>query len=217
MLAGGVWINPNRAMNDDIKKAVAAGYDRMADEYLARFGRSSVRNAKFAELIATLPEGAAVLDLGCGAGEPVARDSVAHGFRVTGVDASLGQIDRARRNVPTATFIHADMTSVQFAAETFDAVAAFYSITHVPRNEHAALVQRIATWLRPSGIFVASFGSAEGDWQGEWLGTPMLFSHHAPDETKRIVQDAGLRLEQAVLVRQDNENATFLWITARRN
>jgi cyclopropane fatty-acyl-phospholipid synthase-like methyltransferase len=201
----------------DVKRMVAEGYDRMADEYFEKFGRSSVRDAKLAELIAKLPERATVLDLGCGAGEPVARDLVVHGFRVTGVDVSLGQIERARRNVPGANFIHADMTSVQFPAETFDAVTAFYSITHVPRNEHAALIQRIAAWLRPSGLFVASFGSSEGDWLGEWLGTPMFFSHHDPEKAKQLINDAGFRLEHVGLVEQDNEKATFLWIAARKS
>jgi len=200
-----------------MKRLVAEGYDRIADDYFGRFGQSSVRDAKLAELLEKLPKRAMVLDLGCGAGEPVAREFVAHGFQVTGVDASLGQIMRARRNVPKANFVHADMTTVQLPAQAFDAVSAFYSITHVPRNEHEALIRRIATWLRPNGLFVASFGSSQGDWLGQWLGTPMFFSHLDPDETKRLVNDAGFRLEQAELLRQDNEEATFLWIAARKS
>ena len=201
----------------DVKRLVAEGYDRIADKYFKQFGRSSVRDAKLAELVAKLPVGGTVLDLGCGAGEPVARVCVELGFRVTAVDASLGQIERARRNVSNANLIHADMTSVQFPAESFDAVSAFYSITHVPRNEHSALIRRIVTWLRPNGLFVANFGSSEGDWLGEWLGTPMFFSHHDPTEEMRIINEAGFRLERTELVEQDNERATFLWIVARKS
>ena len=199
----------------DVKRVVAEGYDRIADEYFERFGRSSVRDEKLAQLVAKLPAGSTVLDLGCGAGVPVARDCVKWGFRVTGVDASLVQIERARRYVPEAKFIHSDMTSVQFPAEAFDAVCAFYSITHVPRDEHAALIRRIATWLRPNGLFIASFGSSEVNWLGDWLGTPMFFSHHDPSEAKRIVNDAGFHIEQFELVEQDNEKTTFLWIAGR--
>ena len=199
-----------------LKTIVAQGYDRIADEYFGRFGQSSVRDAKLAGLLKKLPAGAMVLDLGCGAGKPVARELVSHGFQVTGVDASLGQIVRARQNVPEANFVHADMTSVQLPAQSFDAISAFYSITHVPRNEHEALIRRIAAWLRPNGLFVASFGSSEGDWLGEWLGTSMFFSHLDPDETKRLVNDAGFRIEQAELLKQDNEEAEFLWIAARK-
>jgi hypothetical protein len=49
----------------------AEGYDRIADNYLELFDRSSVRAAKISELIEKRPTTAAVLDLGCGAGEPV--------------------------------------------------------------------------------------------------------------------------------------------------
>jgi ubiquinone/menaquinone biosynthesis C-methylase UbiE len=200
----------------DTKAIVAQGYDRIADAYVARFGQSSVRDAKLAWLLRKLPAKAIVLDLGCGTGEPVVRELIAHGCQVTGVDASVEQIIRARRHVPGATFVHADMTSVQLPAQSFDAISAFYSITHVPRDEQQALIRRIATWLRPNGLFIASFGSSEGDWLDDWLGTPMYFSHLDPVETKRIVSNAGLRLEQTELLKQDNEEATFLWISARK-
>jgi cyclopropane fatty-acyl-phospholipid synthase-like methyltransferase len=208
----------NRQMtDDDQKQLVALGYDCIADTYLERFGRSSVRTAKLAELIEQLPADASVLDLGCGAGIPVARELVRLGFDVTGVDASEGQIERARRNVPQARFVQADMATVQFSPETFDAVSAFYSVTHLPRSEHAILIRRVAKWLRPGGRFLASYGAAEGDWSEEWLGTTMFFSQHDPETTKRLIQVAGLRLERVEMLKQDNEEAIFLWATAQKS
>jgi cyclopropane fatty-acyl-phospholipid synthase-like methyltransferase len=201
--------------DDNQKQLVALGYDRIADSYLERFGRSSVRAAKLAEVIGQLPAGASILDLGCGAGIPVAHELVTLGFNVTGVDASSGQIARARRNVSRARFMQADMASV-FAPESFDAVLAFYSVTHLPKSEHGVLIGRIAKWLRPGGGFLANFGAAEGDWSEEWLGTTMFFSHHHPEMTKRLVQDAGLRLQRVEMLKQDNEEAVFLWITAHK-
>jgi SAM-dependent methyltransferase len=203
--------------DENQKQLVALGYDRIADIYIDRFGQSSVRTAKLAELIAHLPTAASILDLGCGAGIPVARDLVERGFKVTGVDASGGQIERARRNVPKAEFVLADMASVQFDPETFDAISAFYSITHVPKSEHVALIRQIARWLRPGGRFLASYGTAEGDWSGEWLGTNMFFSHLSPEMTRRLIQDAGLGLERVEVLEQDNEDAVFLWITAKKS
>jgi cyclopropane fatty-acyl-phospholipid synthase-like methyltransferase len=202
--------------DDDQKQLVALGYDRIADLYLERFGRSSVRAAKLAEVIKQLPAGASILDLGCGAGIPIAHDLVTLGFRVTGVDASSGQIERARRNVTGAHFIQADMASVEFAPESFDAVLALYSFTHLPKSEHALMIERLARWLRPGGQFLANFGAAEGDWCEEWLGTTMFFSHHHPEMTKRLVKDAGLRLQRVEMLKQDNEEAVFLWITAHK-
>src|SRR6185295_3397249 len=99
---------------------------------LERYGRSAVRDRWLGVLASLLPKGARVLDLGCGAGVPVARELVARDCHVVGVDVSARQVQLARNNVPEAVFLQADMTSVQFAPASFDAVAALYSITHVP-------------------------------------------------------------------------------------
>ena len=201
----------------EAKRIVAEGYDQIIDRNLKQFGRSTVRAQKLEELIEGLSAGASVLDLGCGTGTPVARELAERGFSVTGVDGSQGQIDRARRDVAKARFIQADMAAVEFSPETFDAVCAFYSLTHVPFEEHAALFKRIASWLRPGGRFVASFGTAKGNWSGEWLGVPMFFSHDDPLRTQQLIVEAGFELDRVEAIEQDNENVSFLWITALRS
>jgi len=135
---------------------------------------------------------------------------------VTGVDVSVGQIERARRSAPRARVIAGDMASMDFALDTFDAVVAFYSIIHLPRSEHASLIQQISGWLRPGGRFLASFGTSEGDWSGEWLGTRMFFSHNSPEAAKTMIRSSGLRLAQVEELKQDNEEESFLWIAARK-
>lgn len=196
---------------------VARGYDVIATPYLERFGRSAVRKRWLAEVTARLPASPRVLDLGCGGGVPVARELVDHGFSVVGIDGSLRQIALARRNVPSAEFIHADMTAAVLAPRSFDAAAAFYSITHVPREDHASLLERIAAWLKPGGLFIASFGACDcADWMGEWLGTEMFFSHYDSGTNERLVREAGFTIERAELVDQDDEHARFLWVVARR-
>jgi cyclopropane fatty-acyl-phospholipid synthase-like methyltransferase len=203
--------------NDDYRKLVAAGYDEIAETYLSLYGVSSIRDRKLAELKNGLSPGARVLDLGCGAGLPAARDLAAHDFKVTGVDVSARQIERAQNNVPNAIFMHADMTRVEFPPASFEAIGAFYSITHVPRDEHFMLLQHISRWLAPGGRFVGSFGASPLEsWTGEWLGTKMFFSHHDIKTTKQLVSKAGLSITKAELVRQDNEDAWFLWITAHK-
>src|SRR3712207_6290066 len=100
-------------MKGDPQRVVFGGYDKVADIYLGRFGASAVRQRWFERLVAGLPRsGGRVVDLGCGAGVPVARDLTELGHAVIGVDGSSQQIARARRNVPRAEFIEADMCSV---------------------------------------------------------------------------------------------------------
>lgn len=209
------------AMSDssDPRRLVAIGYDRIADDYLARYGSSSVRDRWLAELAALLParRRAHVLDLRCGAGIPVARDLAALGHYVLGVDSSARQIALARRNAPLANFIHADMTTIGLPAKSFDAVAAFHSITHVPRSEHARLLKNITTWLRPGGVFVGSLGAgALPDWQGQWMGTEMFFSHYDANTNIELLREAGFVIERMEQLDQDNEDSRFLWIVARK-
>ena len=111
--------------------------------------------------------------------------------------------------------MQADMSAVQLEAGRFDAVCAFYSITHVPSTEQGALFKRIVAWLKPRGILVASLGAgAAGDWIEEWLGTTMFFSHNSEATSFALLRDAGLAVQQAAVERQDNEDASFLWVIA---
>lgn len=203
-------------MERNLRRLVAAGYDDIADAYLDRFGISAVRQKWVDRLIESLPaDGGRALDLGCGAGIPVARDLAALGHSVVGVDGSAQQISRARWNVPAATFIEADMCDVGFEAESFNAVGAFYSITHLPTAQQGQLISKMAFWLKPGGKLVASFGAGKArEWTGEWLGTTMFFGHGGEEATLRCLQDAGLSIRRSMVERQDNEDAEFLWIEA---
>jgi hypothetical protein len=44
----------------------------------------------------------------------------------------------------------------------------------------------------------------------------MFFSHNSPEATKSAIQRSGLRLERVEVLKQDNEEESFLWITARK-
>src|ERR1051325_11727327 len=130
------------------KALVQRGYDLCAAAYAeARQGEAA---PELDLLTCRLTAGALVLDIGCGAGIPIAWTLAQH-FRVTGVDISGEQIRRARSNVPSETFIEGDIMSLTFPPASFDAVVAFYALFHLPREEHPELLQRIHTWLKPSG------------------------------------------------------------------
>jgi cyclopropane fatty-acyl-phospholipid synthase-like methyltransferase len=73
------------------------------------------------------------------------------------------------------------MTALRLPAGSVGAVTAFYSVGHVPEQEHAALFGRIAAWLRPGGLFLAGLACGDTDGvDGDWLGAPMFFSSHDP-------------------------------------
>ena len=96
-------------MNDPHRELVEKGYDRVAKQYLAtKDPQDPLALSALEEMARDLPPGAAVLDLGCGAGVPATRWLAARGFTVTGVDFSERQLGLARKLVPDATFVKAD-------------------------------------------------------------------------------------------------------------
>jgi len=205
---------------NDPKRIVARGYDGAAERYVAWSAGDRARERYTGYLLEALPPGARVLDLGCGAGVPTAR-RLSERYEVTGVDISGRQIELARRNAPDARFIRADMAALDFPPGSFDAVVAFYSIVHVPRGEHAGLLRRISSWLRPGGLLVALMG--HGDWEGgveeDWLGGPMYFSHHDAKTNQEIVEAAGLRIARAreETQEEDGKPVTFFWVVAHKD
>jgi ubiquinone/menaquinone biosynthesis C-methylase UbiE len=164
-----------------------------------------------------LPDGAAVIDLGCGAGVPTTA-RLAERFAVTGVDISTEQLHRAQRLVPGARFVRADMTAFDPGDGTVDGVTACYSLTHLPADHQPAMLRRIASWLRPGGAVLASLGTGDGDWSGEWLGVPMFFSGIDPDAARGVLTAAGLAIEvdETVTIHEPEGDATFLWLMARK-
>jgi cyclopropane fatty-acyl-phospholipid synthase-like methyltransferase len=209
-------------MTDARVELVGAGYDVIADRFVEWSAEieDAHRSRWRQELVERLPAEARVLELGCGAGLADTR-ILAERFRVTGVDVSVEQIGRARVNVPAADFVLADFTQLELAAASFDAVAAFYSFNHVPRDTLPQLLGRIHSWLVPGGLFLAAFGTGDTEsWTGEWLGTTMFFSSYPPDTNRTLLVDAGfeLLLEQvATIVEPEPDGeATFQWVLARR-
>ena len=203
----------------DPKQVVARGYDEVAQRYLewSALRPSPARRHYLALACDRIPPGATVLELGCGAGIPMTR-ALADGRDVTGVDISATQITLARQNVPGATFIQTDMTALAFDDARFDAVVAFYSLTHVPRDEQASLFGRIRRWLRPGGILIATMGVEDdpGGIEKDWLGVDMYFSHYSAGTNRRLVESAGFTIESAdvVIEPEDRHSARFLWIVA---
>lgn len=200
------------------KKIVADGYDVVGEIYAnqALAANDATRAHYTSVLIDGLPMGAKILDLGCGAGLPTTAKLAEH-FNVTGVNISEKQVERARMNVPNATFICADIAALDFGDENFDGVAAFFSIIHMPRDEHAAAIRNIARWLRPGGLIVASLPHRIGKvgYEDDWMGAPMFSSGFDAAVYTTLVNEAGLTIVSSeVGDRPDGDN--FVWVVARK-
>ncbi len=179
---------------------VRRGYDAISLAYRSDDGDAAGCSAEdvsryagwAADLAGLLRPGAQVVDLGCGAGIPATRELAGHGLTVLGVDFSAVQLRRARRLVPSARFVRADMATLRLRPASADAVVAFYSLIHVPVPDQRALFPRIRRWLRPGGYLLAIVGAEQ--WTGieSYLGADMFWDHADAATYLRWLQEAGL-------------------------
>ncbi len=206
-------------MAEDPRKIVEEGYDLVAAAY-SRLERENQwpRMRWLSKVLSRLAPGSSVLDLGCGSGDP-ADIEIARLHHVIGVDLSKAQIGLARQNIPKGRFIHEDLSSLDFPDESFDAVVSFYTLEHLPREQHGPILQQIHSWLRPEGLLLFSYEKGDrNDVTVEWLGAPMFFSMYDPKTIMRLVKDAGFDIIEADVESQleQNREVSYLWILARR-
>jgi SAM-dependent methyltransferase len=187
-------------MSLDPKTVVREGYDRAS--YAYRGDEFAYQRSGYAywlsRLVPGLPEGACILDLGCGCGVPVSRE-LARRHDVTGVDISPVQIARARRLVPGARFICADMAEVAFGPSSFEAAVAFFSLINLPLPEQSVIIERVCRWLVPGGRLCAAVGKwastrIEPDFRGV-RGATMYWSHADVATYRDCFERAGFVIE----------------------
>ena len=199
---------------DDERDLVRRGYDALSYHYRSDDADDGQYAPWLADLHRRLRASAAVLDLGCGCGVPVARFLANAGHHVTGVDISGVQIERARRLVPIGTFLRADATRLDLPPASFDAVVCLYALIHMPLVDQSGLIHRIATWLRPGGWLLATVG--DDAWTGtedNWLGGPatMWWSHADASTYRSWLRQAALTITSEELIPEGDSAHTLFW------
>jgi SAM-dependent methyltransferase len=133
-------------------------YRRNAEAYAKR--EISSRHARLTKFLALLPPGAAILELGCGAGGDSA-EMLARGYDVAPTDGSPEMADVASRRLgrPVQTLLFHELDAI----EAYDGVWANACLLHVPRDQLANVLALIRRALKPGGAFYASYKSGDGD------------------------------------------------------
>lgn len=179
------------------RRTVKEGYDDLADAYDAERSMADHR-VLLDRFLDDAPAGP-ILDAGCGAGHPVLA-TLQEERDVVGMDFSDEQVTRASAIAP-GRVVQGDMTSLPFTDDAFTGLTAFYSVIHVPFEQHAAVYEEFARVLEPDGVVLVTVGAE--DWAGQnedWLdtGTEMAWSHYGLETSRELLTDAGFDVYDAV-------------------
>ena len=209
---------PGRRRDETDAEALAATtrevYEAGAVAFDARRPRSLFERGWLDRFLALVPPGAPVLDLGCGAGEPIAAHLMAQGRPVTGVDLAPAMLAIARSRWPGGDWREGDMRALDLP-ERFGGIVAWDSFFHLTAREQRAALPRIAAHLAPGGALLLTVGPGASTGAGSVAGRPV---HHASldlSDYAAILERAGLQVRAFVAEDPDCDRHSVL--LARRD
>jgi len=141
------------------------------------------------QLVAKLPPGSFILDVGCGSG----RDLLwlkKSGFSVTGFEKSQELAGLARKN-SGCEVIEGDFTSYDFSLIGADAVILVGSLVHTPHDDFAAVLLRIAEAIKPGGLMLITLKEGTGRAEG---ADGRIFYLHKDKELEAIFTSVGFSI-----------------------
>lgn len=179
----------------DKKKIVREGYNKAAQAYLNERHKNLEEMKFLPEFSSLIPEGGKVLDAGCGGGLPITK-YLSERFDVIGIDISEKQIELAKKNVPEAHFLRKDMTKLDFPKEFFDGILAYYSVIHVPREEHYNLFVNFFKMLKKNGVALLCLQSEDDPEQfnDDFFGAKMFWSGFSEEENIKLLLKVGFQI-----------------------
>ncbi|MHA6300231.1 class I SAM-dependent methyltransferase [Devosia sp. CAU 1758] len=163
--------------------------------------------------LSTVPQGARILELGCGNGMD-AQYMLARGFDVDATDGTPELVAEARRRIGDRARI---LRFGQLDAEAgYDGVWACASLLHVPAATLPDILGRIHRALQPGGVFVASFKSGTGEGRD---GMGRYYNYPTSEALLAAYATAGwtdLVLETNMGSGFDALPTQWFWVTARK-
>ncbi len=195
--------------------------DRIADHYERHaHAFDEVRRKKFLEkawldrFLLGVCKGGHVLDLGCGAGEPIARYLIDSGRQLTGVDTSERMITLARTRFGRHRWIRSDMRTLAFD-ERFHGILGWDSLFHLRPEEQAAMLGKAASWLEPGGALMFNSGSTHNEIVGCQFGEPLYHASLAPADYRALFAAHGL-IEMAFVPHDEAAGDRAIWLVRKR-
>lgn len=168
-------------------------YERQAKRFDAERSKSLHERAWLDRFLAPIQPGGRILDVGCGAGDPIAGYLLEEGFDVVGLDASRGMLAIARERYPNADWVLGDMRQLDFSSP-FDGVIAWNSFFHLMPSEQRDVLGRIARVMKRSAPWLLTVGDREGAETGWVGGEPIYHASLSPGEYRDLLEGLGIEV-----------------------
>jgi len=171
------------------------GYEAVAADFLAGRGSAQTRNAAIGVRVVeawakTVKPGGAVLDLGCGPGDPITRILIDAGLSAYGVDAAPSMVSAFQARFPGVPVERNSVERSDFFNRKFDGVIAWGLIFLLEPDAQAQLIGKVAQVLEPGGRFLFTATRRACVWNDAM--TARRSESLAPEAYKWLLESVGL-------------------------
>lgn len=188
-------------------------YNRQAAAWDRRRPQTLFERRHLDRLLAHAP-GRRVLDLGCGAGRPIAAYLAERRATVTGVDGAPAMIELFQRNLPGVEAICADMRGLALDRQ-FDAILAWDSFFHLSPADQQAMFPVFAAHAAPRAALMFTAGPEAGEPIGRVEGEPVYHASLSPEAYRACLDEAGFDTVSFTPEDPDCDGHT-VWLARRR-
>ena len=143
--------------------------------------------------VSLLGPGASILDLGCGAAQPIAAYLIRSGYAVTGVDSSPALIGLCRARFPQNEWIVADMRTLDLGRR-FDGVLAWDSFFHLAHDDQRGMFPVFARHVQPRGALMFTSGPAHGEVLSTFACEPLYHASLDSTEYRQFLHQSGFQV-----------------------
>ncbi|MFE7117101.1 class I SAM-dependent methyltransferase [Streptomyces sp. NPDC057654] len=177
-------------------------FDSLGLEYERSFtGKRQAQIDAVAELMCRLAPGARVLDVGCASGRPTTEQLCAGGMDVTGMDVSPVMLEHARRQVPQARFVLADLfvfddIEALDALGVHDAAVCLFCLVNLPGPRFVDGLRRLAALTRPGGTLLVAVPEIQGTEEVRFIERTYRPARCLSEDLHRYARQAGLEVER---------------------
>ncbi|WP_405559040.1 class I SAM-dependent methyltransferase [Streptomyces canus] len=141
-----------------------------------------------AMLATVIPDGAKVMDFGCGDGR-VAIPVAALGYEVTAVDSSQRMLDRLAERAPDVTAVHAaaDSIAAHLGRRKMDAVYTLAVLIHHSYADCLNIIGKLRSATKLGGILVLDWPVADQPGEADsWIGVTTWSKEQQDDACERL-------------------------------
>lgn len=165
-------------------------YDQLAPWYAAN-RNPAIGVAAVRKCIAGLPAGTAVLDAGCGTGQPISRLMLEHGLQVSALDSSVAMVAAYTQNFPGVPVICADIAAPLPFAQKFAAIVAWGVLFHLDVARQEKALAALVNGLETNGKLLFTAGPELECRSAPMQGVMLHYWHLGATQYHRILSAQG--------------------------